>query len=142
MLKKSSLKAFSGKQCLVQCYLQGLLVEKLWDTGSKERLHVPKHTSVQVECRVQTSAPKEERVLLYEPDVTPTWPEGLEFCETLVKLRRQTSPHVIVTVQNPTDHDIMLNGKTVIGTVHPVQAVYPAAALETPLSEPVNIIKS
>ncbi len=106
---------------------------------TKERVHVPKHTSVQVECRVQTSASKEGRVLLYEPDVNPTWPEGLEFCEALMKLQRQTSPHVIVTVQNSTNHDIMLNGKTVIGTVHPVQAVYPAAALETFRSEPVSI---
>ncbi len=91
---------------------------------TKERVHVPKHTSVQVECSVQSSAPKEERVLLYEPDVNPSWPEGLEFCETLVKLRRQTSPHVIVTIQNPTNHDIMLKGKTVIGSVHPILAVY------------------
>ncbi len=105
---------------------------------TKEKVYVPKHTSVQVECRVQTSAPKEERVLLFEPDVNPTWPKGLEFCETLVKLRRQASPHVIVTVQNPTDHDIMLNGKTIIGTVHPVQAVYPAAALETPRCKSVS----
>lgn len=105
---------------------------------AKEKIYVPKHTSVQVECRVQTSTPKEDMVLLFEPDVNPTCPEGLEFCDTLVKLRHQTSPHIIVNVQNSTDHDIMLNGKTVIGTMHPVHAVYPAAALEAPRSEPVS----
>lgn len=53
---------------------------------TKERVCVPKHTSVQVEFRAQTSPTKEEMVLLHKPDVNPTWPEGLEFCEILVKL--------------------------------------------------------
>ncbi len=47
-------------------------------------------------------------------------------------LRQYTSPHIIVSVQNPTYHDLMLTGKTVIGTVQKVQAVYPAAFLEGP----------
>lgn len=36
---------------------------------TKERVYVPKHTAVQVECRVQTSTPREETLLLYEPDI-------------------------------------------------------------------------
>ncbi len=97
---------------------------------TKENVHVPKNTSVQVECRVQSHRPKEDILLIFEPDVNPQWTEGLEFCETIVTLQKHTSPHIIVSVQNPTDHDIMLVGKTVIWTVQPVQSLYPTAAFE------------
>ncbi len=97
---------------------------------TKENVHVPKNTSVQVECRVQSHRPKEDILLMFEPDVNPQWTEGLEFCETIVTLQKHTSPHIIVSVQNPTDHDLMLVGKTVIGRVQPVQSVYPTAAFE------------
>ncbi len=95
---------------------------------TKENVHVPKNTSVQVECRVQSHRPKEDILLIFEPDVNPQWTEGLEFCETIVTLQKHTSPGIIV--QNPTDYDLMLMSKTVIGTVRPVQSVYPTAAFE------------
>jgi len=87
---------------------------------TKEKLNVPKHTSVKVECLVQASPFQKNTDLIFEPDVNPQWAEGLEFCDTLVTLRRATKPFITVDVQNPTDHDIMLTGRTVIGTVQPV----------------------
>lgn len=48
-------------------------------------------------------------------------------------------------MQNPTDHDIELLGRIVVGTVQQVQAVYPATILEKPdyypsvLSSQVNV---
>ncbi|GAA6106509.1 uncharacterized protein LOC110004405 isoform X1 [Tachysurus ichikawai] len=56
---------------------------------------------------------------MFEPDVNQQWAEGLEFCETIVTLRQHTSPHIILSVQNPTDHDLLLAGKMFIGTVQP-----------------------
>ena len=47
-------------------------------------------------------------------------------------IRRGSSPYIILDVQNPTDHDIELSGKTVVGTVQQIQAVYPATILEKP----------
>lgn len=99
---------------------------------TKEKLNIPKHTSLKVECRVQTSPFQEDTDLIYEPDVNPQWTEGLEFCDTLVTLKRGAKPFIIIGVQNPTDHDIVLAGRTVIGTVQPVQAVYPASVFEQP----------
>ena len=97
---------------------------------TRERVHVPKHTSVKVECRVLTAPLQEEATLIFEPSVDPQWPEGLEFTDTLVTLRKAAKPFIIVDVQNPTDHDIVLTGRTVIGTVQQVQAVYPATVFE------------
>lgn len=39
----------------------------------------------------------------------------------------------MLDVQNPTDHDITLAGKTVIGTLNKVQAVYPSRVFERAL---------
>lgn len=81
-------------------------------------------------------SPKRDVTLLFEPDINPQWPEGLEFCETLVTLRGGAPPYMALDVQNPTDHDITLLGKTVVGTLNQVQAVYPASAFEKPISPP------
>lgn len=43
---------------------------------------------------------------------------------------KSTKPSITVSVQNPTNHDIVLVGRTVIGTVQHIQAVYPASILE------------
>ncbi len=64
---------------------------------TKEKVTVPKHTSVQIDCKVQTVPPKEDITLLFEPDINPQW-----------------------------------SGKTVVGTLQQVQAVYPTTTLEKP----------
>lgn len=40
-------------------------------------------------------------------------------------------PKIIVSVQNPINHDITLSGRTVIGTVQSVRSVYPANIFKT-----------
>lgn len=107
---------------------------------TREHVNVPKHTSVKVECRVLTPPLQSETTLIFEPSVNPQWSEGLEFTDTLVKLSKGAKPFIVVDVQNPTDHDIVLTGRTVIGTAQPIQAVYPATVLEHPCSaHPVTV---
>ncbi|XP_068115048.1 uncharacterized protein [Hyperolius riggenbachi] len=107
---------------------------------TKEKVIVPRHTSVQIDCKVQTQSLTKDTTVLFEPDISPQWPEGLEFCETLVTLRSGVLPYIVLTVQNPTNHDIELLGRTVIGSVQHVQAVYPDTILEKPnKSLPVSV---
>lgn len=54
---------------------------------AKERVNVPKQSSVQAECEVKTQPLKKDVTLLFESEVNPHWVEGLDFCETLVTLR-------------------------------------------------------
>lgn len=67
---------------------------------------------------------------MFEPDVDPKRAEGLEFQETLVQVKRGAPPYIVLDARNPTDHDIVLYGKTVIGTAHGVQAVYPSMSFD------------
>lgn len=72
---------------------------------------------MKVDCRVQTAPLQDDTTLIFEPNVDPQWPEGLEFTDTVVTLRKGAKPFIIVDVQNPTDHDMVLSGRTLIGTV-------------------------
>lgn len=123
--------AFPGSETSgIQACVEQVSTEQTYEhivKTKKEKLHVPRHTTVEVECRVQTSPFQKDKDLIFEPNVNPQWPEGLEFCDTLVTLRRVAKPFITVNVQNSTDHDIVLTGRTVIGTVQPVQAIYPAS---------------
>lgn len=97
----------------------------------RERINIPKRTTVRVECHVNMNSPHEDNIFLFEPDVNPRWTEGLELCDMLVKVNKGSKkPSITLSVQNITDHDMMLAGKTVIGIVQQVQAVYPASILE------------
>lgn len=40
---------------------------------------------MQVKCKVHTKPLKEDTMLVFEPDDNGQWPEGLEFCDTLVR---------------------------------------------------------
>ena len=93
---------------------------------ANERVSVPKRSALQIECRVQAPPFKEDKTLIFEPHENPQWPEGLECCDTLVSVKAGMTPKIIVSVQNPTGHDITLSGRTVIGTVQSVRSVYPA----------------
>lgn len=48
---------------------------------TNENLTVPRHVSVQVDCKVQTSPLKEDTIFLFKPDVNLQWAEGVELCE-------------------------------------------------------------
>lgn len=85
------------------------------------RINIPKRTSVRVECHVNMDSPHEDNIFLFEPDVNSRWAEGLELCDMLVKVDKdRQKPSISVSVQNITDHDMMLPGKTVVGTVQQV----------------------
>lgn len=49
--------------------------------------------------------------------------QKVEFWDTLVKVRKGAKPFISVEVQNPTDHGIVLAGRTVIGALQQIQAI-------------------
>lgn len=95
---------------------------------TKNSVNVPKHTIMQIQCQVKVSYVKQDSVLLFEPHVHPQCPDGLEPMETLLTLKKGSHPVVKISVQNITDHDIRLAGKTELGTMQSIKSVLPAAA--------------
>lgn len=45
----------------------------------KELIAVPKDTNVQITCRIAAWPFKEDIIMFFQPDLSPQWPDGLEF---------------------------------------------------------------
>lgn len=55
---------------------------------TNEIVTVPSQSSVFIECRVQVKAFKEDMTLIFKPCENPQWPDDLEFCDTLVSVKK------------------------------------------------------
>lgn len=62
--------------------------------------------------------------------ITNSGKDGLEFYDTLVKVKKGVFPVITIDVSNPTSHDIVLLRRTVIGTVQTIMTVLPAQICE------------
>ncbi|KAL0151336.1 hypothetical protein M9458_053330 [Cirrhinus mrigala] len=93
----------------------------------KEPVTIKKHTVMQIQCQVKVPCVKQDSVLLFEPHVNPLYPDGLELFDTLLMLKRGVRPVITIGVQNGTDHDITLHGRTELGTLQQIKSVLPVA---------------
>ncbi len=54
----------------------------------KEKVTVPKYSSIQTECHVATQYFKEDMTMPFQPYLNPQWPDGLEFYDTLIRVMK------------------------------------------------------
>lgn len=136
MLERTVKAAFpSLKRSKVQTFIKLVSAESSCEyivKTMKGHVNVPKRSTVQVSCRVYMQPVKEDSTLIFEPDVNPFWADGLEFKDSLVRLKRGAPTNITTEVYNDTDHDITLMGQTPIGTVQLVKNVFPASMFEVP----------
>ncbi|GAA6090899.1 NACHT, LRR and PYD domains-containing protein 12-like [Tachysurus ichikawai] len=99
---------------------------------TKVHVSIPKRSTVPVSCRVYMQPVKEDSTLIFEPDVNHQWPDGLEFTDSLVRLKKGAPTNITIEVYNDTDHDVTLMGQTPIGTLQFVKNVFPASMFEVP----------
>ncbi|KAL1249455.1 hypothetical protein QQF64_020460 [Cirrhinus molitorella] len=136
MLEKTVKATFpSLKRSKVQTFIKLVSAQSACEytvKTTKGNVNVPKRSIMQVSCGVYMQPVKEDSVLIFEPDVNPCWTDGLEFTESLVRLKRGAPTNITIEVCNDTDHDITLMGQTSIGTVQLVKNVFPASMFEVP----------
>lgn len=96
---------------------------------AKGSVNIPRHTIMQIQCKIKMPHVRQDSVLLFEPCVNPQYPEGLELFDTLLEVKKGGRPSVTLSVQNETDHDIILGGRVELGIVQPVTSVLPATMI-------------
>ena len=72
----------SLKRNKVRAFIQAVSADRtdeFWVKTKKERVTVPKHSHLAIECRVASRPFKENVTMVFEPDLNPQWPHGLEF---------------------------------------------------------------
>jgi len=125
----------------VRAFIQAVSAEQVEEHAVKTKrgeVAVPKHSSFQINCRIAAQPFKEDMTLIFQPDLNRQWPDGLEFYDTLVRVRKGVLKFVTVDAFSPTDHDIVLLGRTLIVTVQTITTVLPSQIFESN-STPVTV---
>ena len=92
---------------------------------SKHDTTIPPKQSERVTCRANTGPVGRRTPVLFEPDETSPWPNGLEVSETLLTVKKGKSSQVDVEITKNTSHEIVLRGWTLPGRLQLVQSVIP-----------------
>ena len=100
-------------------------------TGKKDII-IPKNKTVYVTCRANTGPVENTTPVLFEPDELNQWPQGLEINEMLTTIKKGTVSKVKISVNNSTNHDIIIKNHTTLGRLQPVKSV---TAMEVQLRE-------
>ena len=82
---------------------------------SKHDTTIPPKQSERVTCRANTGPVGRRTPVLFEPDETSPWPNGLEVSETLLTVKKGKSSQVDVEITMNTSHEIVLRGWTLPG---------------------------
>ena len=92
---------------------------------SKNPQIIPKGGTVTIRCRANVGITKSKIPVLFEPDLSTSMSSDLELTQTLLVLPKGKSPHVSIQINNPSKHDILLKGRTTLGTLQLVKSVTP-----------------
>ncbi|KAK7880554.1 hypothetical protein WMY93_032813 [Mugilogobius chulae] len=88
---------------------------------------VPKNKAIQVQCNYLQQGMFSGANVMLEPHPEAPWPTGIKVREQLIHLP-DANTRIKVTVENVTDCNITLCGRTTLGWLHSVDAVYPLDA--------------
>ena len=83
---------------------------------------VPKQTTVAVSCRANTGPVGSKRSVLFEPDERSERPTGLVVHETLTTVKEGKTTVLQIQVPNDTMHDVVLPGRTVLGSLELIRS--------------------
>ena len=109
----------------------------LTEVKSPRAVTVAPGCHVQVKCRVKAQSDDKEQSVYFEPLLSPDGCEDRLVCsETVSKLRRGHTNHVVVDVMNLSGETKVLKKGAVLGSVHSVSAVMPMKKLFNSGDEP------
>jgi hypothetical protein len=90
---------------------------------SKRDVVIPSGKQANIQCRVNTGPICGTTPVLFEPDETMPLPSCLEINDTLLTVKKGKTNFIEVQVNNPTNHDIVIKRRTVLGRLQLVRSV-------------------
>ncbi|KAL7842136.1 hypothetical protein SRHO_G00238250 [Serrasalmus rhombeus] len=101
----------------------------------RRQVTIPKKQVTTVHCASLNKRLRVTSHAVLEPNPEAPWPTGLVIREQLVQLPLEEDGKIGVTIENTTGNDIQLGGRTPLGLLYSVDAVYPLRA------EPMEILR-
>ena len=92
---------------------------------SKQNVVIPQGKTVPVTCRVRAGPVPERIPVVFEPTIDTDVPDDLIVSESLTYLQKGSSCSITVFVQNPTNHDIVIKGRTILGSLKAISTMVP-----------------
>ena len=93
---------------------------------SKKDIILPKGSMSQIICKTNISGVVDSPLpVMFEPDSDISLPEELQMSESLLYIKPGACSSLKIPIQNPTDHNIVLPRRTLIGRLKSVSAVVP-----------------
>ena len=90
---------------------------------SKTDIILPKGSISQINCKTNIGVVDSQLPVMFESDSEISLPEELQMSESLLYVKPGTCSSLKIPIQNPTDHDIILPRRTLIGRLKYVSAV-------------------
>ena len=104
---------------------------------SKKDIILPKGSISQVKCKTNVFVDSHLPVM-FEPDSDISLPEELQMSESLLYVKPGACISLKIPIQNPTDYDIILPRRTLIGRLKSVSAVVPLPNVDCKLPNSQN----
>ena len=91
----------------------------------RSNVDVPREQGIVLTVRARAGPVKENTLVLFEPDLDSTWPQGLEIDHCLIQISRGKSSRVNIPVFNITDKAITIPSHTPLGRIIQVRSILP-----------------
>ena len=92
---------------------------------SKQNVAIPQGKTIPVTCRVRAGPVPERIPVVFEPTIDTDVPDDLVVSESLTYLQKGSSCSITVLVQNPTNHDIVIKGRTILRSLKAISTMVP-----------------
>ena len=103
---------------------------------SKRKEIIPAGTTVNVKCRVNTGPIHRLTPVMFEPLCDMNGVDShLQINETLLTVKKGKASFISIPIHNHSKHDVILNGRTIIGNLQMIKSVTPIPVKFKPLSE-------
>ena len=92
---------------------------------SRQNVVIPQGKTIPVTCRVRAGPVPERIPVVFEPTIDTDVPDDLVVSESLTHLQKGSSCSITVLVQNPMNHDVVIKGRTVLGSLKAISTMIP-----------------
>ena len=91
----------------------------------KKDIVLPKNATTHVPCRANTGFIAGKTPVMFKRRIEPLQPQGLHVAEAVMTLKNGSTQTFNLQVVNATDHDIVLPGKSLLGSLEHILSVTP-----------------
>ena len=80
---------------------------------------------IRVKCRGNIELDSKQKSVLFQPLIEPNISDILNINKLYENLSKGKTPHILITIANPSNKDIIMNKGDILGTLHNVLATIP-----------------